>query len=145
MRALFADLGAAPFGPDSITAAATRAGLPFDFVLFYNPWRAAPEGKGKKPFEELSKAELFDSVFEDHPPTPGPLWYLPDDCFWSRREPYLTSGETLREFVMGCRGDLAQDALFIWTETPRVSLIHHEGGYTHIFLPDVPLTRAPQP
>jgi hypothetical protein len=135
LRSLFPRITDAVFGPDGITRAAMQAGIPFDFVLLPSPWRAKAAGKGSKTFEELTKVELFDSIFEEHPPAPGPVWFLPDDCFWSRREPYLTRGEVLREFVGDCPCSLHHDVLFIWCDTPRVSLIHHEGGYTHIFLP----------
>ncbi|MBP3957450.1 hypothetical protein J8F10_19560 [Gemmata sp. G18] len=141
---MFATLGDAPFSPDAITSAATQLCIPFDFVLLRNPWRSNPAGKGTKAFEDLSEAELFDSVFEEHPPAPGPLWFMPDDCFDFRREPYLARGESLREFALNGPCSLHHDVLFIWTETPRVSLIHHEGCYTHIFLPDEPVIREAQ-
>ncbi len=121
--------------PDPNCAAAQQLGVPLNFDLFPNPWRGNPAGEGTTSFEELTKLELFDRVFESHPTTSGPLWFIPDDCFWARREPYLTSGEVLREFVAGCPCSLHHDVLFIWCESPRVSLIHHEGGYAHIFLP----------
>lgn len=75
--------------------------------------------------------ELFDEVFAEHPPTPGPLWLIPDECF-GQREPYLVAGENLREFVDANRCDLHHDVLFIWQRSPRVSLIHHEGGFFHV-------------
>jgi hypothetical protein len=101
----------------------------------YNPWRANPAGRGSKSWESYSTLELFDVVFGEHQPTPGPLWFIPDNCF-GRREPYSVLGEQLREFVAANACDLHHDVLFIWEQSPRVSMIHHEGGFFHIKVPE---------
>jgi hypothetical protein len=121
--------------PDPILEAASEAGVPIESAFLYNPWRRHPEGQGVKAFEEYDKIELFDAVFAGRPPTPGPLWFIPDDCFGSR-EPYLVRGERLREFVASCPCSLNHDVLFIWCESPRVTLIHHEGGFFHMNIPE---------
>jgi hypothetical protein len=128
----------APYGmvPDPIIEAATAAGVLHEFVLLRNPWRANPKGIGDRSFEEYSNLDLFDLVFGAHPPTPGPVWFIPDACF-GKREPYLVAGEALRGFIADCPCSLTEDVLFIWAEAPRVSLIHHEGGFTHLFIPAV--------
>jgi hypothetical protein len=118
--------------PDPILESATAAGVRIDSILIYNPWRGDPAGRGTKAWEEYEKVELFDEVFRDHPPAPGPLWFIPDVCFSRRVEPYSANGESLREFVAGCRCDLTDDALFIWAEAPRVTVIHHAGGFFHL-------------
>jgi hypothetical protein len=135
LRTLFPTTPDLDLSADALTQAATTAGVSFDFVLLRNPWRADPKGKGTISFEELAEEALFDSVFEEHPPAPGPVWFVPHDLLFELDEPYLVTGETLRTVVTTSRHSLVQDVLFIWTETPRVSLIHHEGGYAHIFLP----------
>jgi hypothetical protein len=126
----------APYGmvPDPILAAVTAAGVPYEFVLLRNPWRANPIGIGDRSFEEYGNLDLFDLVFRAHAPTPGPVWFIPDVCF-GKREPYLVAGEALREFIADCPCSLTEDVLFIWAETPRLSLIHHEGGFAHLFIP----------
>jgi hypothetical protein len=134
LRVLFPETPELDLSADAMTNAATMAGVPFDFVLLRNPWRVNPTGKGATCFEELTEQALFDSVFEEHPPTPGPVWFVPHDLLFQLDEPYLLTGEALREFATTSRHTLVQDVLFIWTESPRVSLIHHEGCYTHIFL-----------
>jgi hypothetical protein len=125
---------AAPYSmtPDRILEAADAVGAVSDSVLLYNPWRGAPEGRGNKPFEEYENLELFDVVFGEKSPSPGPLWFIPDDCFSNRREPYLMHGEQLRDSIASCPCSLIQDVLFIWCECPRVTVIHHEGGYFHL-------------
>jgi hypothetical protein len=123
--------------PDEICSAAKAAGVPYEWVLLRNPWRANPKGSGNRSFEEYANLDLFDVVFAAHPPTPGPMWFIPDDCFIYQREPYLVAGEALREFLADCPCSLTHDVLFIWAEAPRVSLIHHEGGFTHLFLSGV--------
>jgi hypothetical protein len=127
---------AAPYSltPDLILKAATAAGCPVESVLVYNPWRGNPAGRGSKPWEQYGKLELFDAAFADRPPTPGPLWFIPDGCF-GRREPYRVTGSELREFVNECPYSLHDDVLFIWEESPRVSVIHHEGAFFHITAP----------
>ena len=136
MQALFSATPTPGLSPDAITRAASEAGIAFDFVLLLNPWRTSPEGKGAVVFEELTAEALFDSVFEEHPPTPGPVWFVPHDLLFHLDEPYYVTGETLRSFVTERRHLLPEDVLFIWQEAPRLSLIHHEGGYTHIFFPN---------
>jgi hypothetical protein len=121
--------------PDLILQAADEVGAVVDSVLLYNPWRSHPEGRGAKAFEEYDKLELFDVVFAERSPTPGPLWFIPDDCFGSR-EPYLVRGEQLRDFVASCPCSLSHDVLFIWCESPRVTVIHHEGGFFHLIVPE---------
>jgi hypothetical protein len=121
--------------PDPILEAATAAGVPFESILLYNPWRGNSAGRGSKPWESYDTLELFDTVFAEHPPTPGPLWFIPDDCF-GNREPYSVSGERLRELVAANTFDLHHDVLFIWQQSPRVSLIHHEGAFFNIVVPE---------
>lgn len=117
--------------PDPILEAATAAGVLVEAVRMYNPWRADPAGRGVKQWESYSKLELFDMVFADLPVTFGPLWFIPQDCFGSR-EPYSVSGEWLREFINECPCSMNLDVLFIWEQSPRVSVIHHAGGFYHI-------------
>ena len=117
--------------PDPILEAAAAAGVLVESVRMYNPWRADPAGRGVMPWENYSKLELFDIVFADLPVACGPLWFIPDLCFGSR-EPYSVSGDGLREFVDECPCSLNLDALFIWEQSPRVSVIHHAGGFYHI-------------
>lgn len=119
--------------PDPILEAATAAGALVESVLLRNPWRGSPAGRGSKSWERYDTLELFDVVFAENPPTPGPLWFIPDECF-GEREPYSVAGEQLREFVAGC--DLHCDVLFVWERSPRVSLIHHEGGFFHVVIPE---------
>ncbi|MEG4531151.1 hypothetical protein [Microcoleus sp. D2_18a_D3] len=140
LLALLPDAGeqiTAPYAmtPDPILGAATVANVLVESVLLYNPWRSNPAGRGVKSWESYGTLELYDVVFGEHLPTPGPLWFIPDDCFGSR-EPYSLLGEQLWEFVAGNPCDLHQDVLFIWEQSPRVSLIHHEGGFFHIVVPD---------
>jgi hypothetical protein len=125
----------APFDmlPDPILEAADQVDALADSVLLDNPWRSHLEGRGTKAFEEYDKLELFDVVFAERPPTPGPLWFIPDDCFGSR-EPYLVRGEQLREFVASCPCSLSHDVLFIWCVSARVTVIHHEGGFFHLLV-----------
>jgi hypothetical protein len=120
--------------PDSIFEAAEEVGALVDSVLLYNPWRGNPEGRGTKAFNKYSKLELFDVVFAERPPTPGPLWFIPNECF-GHREPYLVHGEQLRDFVASCPCSLCHDVLFIWCDSPRVTVIHHEGGFFHLIAP----------
>lgn len=124
---------AAPYNmvPDPIWVAADAAGAVVESVLVYNPWRGNPDGCGSKAWEEYDRLELFDLVFTANPPTLGPLWVVTDDCF-GRREPYTVAGERLREFVAESGCDLLDDVLFIWEQSPRVSLTHHEGAFVHI-------------
>ena len=131
----------AELGPDAICDAATAAQLDYDFVLLPNPWRQSPATKHSpmaqgKPWDSWSNETLFDIVFEEHPPSPDPLWLVLDDCF-GEREPHLVSGGQLREFAASYGSSLSVDVLFIWCRSRRISIIHHEGGYAHIFIPGV--------
>lgn len=119
--------------PDGVLEAAKDAGVPIESVLLFNPWRSNPEGRGAKAFKDYDRLELFDVVFAERPLTDGPLWFIPDDCFGSR-EPFLVHGEQLREFVASCPCYLNDDVLFIWCESPRVTVIHHEGAFFHIVM-----------
>ena len=118
--------------PDAILEAAKEIGGITGAVILYNPQRGNPEGYGVKSFEEYGNVELFDVVFAKQPPTLGPLWFIPNECFSTRREPYYVRGEQLREFVASCSCNLCHDVLFIWIETARVVVIHHGGGFFHI-------------
>lgn len=122
--------------PDKILEAATQADIPFESVLIQNVWRSNPEGYGDKEFEDYENLELFDLVFSARPPTSGMLWFIPDECFFDNYEPFLVQGEQLREFVSSFQPQMNQDVLMIWRESLRVTLIHHEGAFFHIFVPE---------
>jgi hypothetical protein len=120
--------------PDPIYEAAELNEVPIQSVLIYNPWRGNPEGIGVKPYDQYGTLELFDLVFAEWPPTPGPLWFICDNCA-RRRSIYLVLGEHLREFVETSPCEFDLDVVFIWCDTPRVTLIHHEGAFFHIGSP----------
>ncbi|MFO0605969.1 MAG: hypothetical protein U0324_22480 [Polyangiales bacterium] len=124
----------ARMAPDPIVSAARAAGAVLDTIPIDNPWRANPTGRGTKPWESYSAHELFDAMFEAHPVSPGPLWFIPDECF-GRQEPYVVTGEQLREAFAQCRASLHLDMLFIWAESPRISIVHHVGCFVHITFP----------
>jgi hypothetical protein len=117
--------------PDPILEEADKIDALLNSVILLNSWRGDPSGFGDKDFENYENLELFDLVFAERPPAPGPLWFVPDNCFGSH-EPYLVFGEHLRTFVAACRCQLTQDTLFIWCETPRIAVIHHSGAFFHI-------------
>lgn len=118
--------------PDAIFEAASKGSVPIASVMLYNPWRSTPEGRGETAFEDYENVELFDEVFADYPPVPGPLWFIPDDCWFECREPYMVEGARLRDFVATCDCCMTQDVLFVWCESPRVTVIHHEGMFFHL-------------
>jgi len=117
--------------PDRILEAAEEAQAATESVLLPYSWRFSnPSGQGTKDFEDYGTLELFDEVFAKHPPLAGPVWLLIDG------HPILLQDEQLREIIATERCDLTCDALFIWQLHPRISLIHHEGLFCHIMVPD---------
>lgn len=128
---------AAPYDlvPDSILEVAKHSSASIEAVVLFNPWRSDPAGYGTTPFEDYKTLDLFDLVFAERPPSRGPLWFIPDDCF-GRGTPHLIQGEDLRTFLQSHKVDLNSDALFIWNENPRITLIHHSGAYFHLVFPE---------
>lgn|GEM_PF-4861390 len=115
---------------DRIWESASEAGALVESVMLPNPWRSTPAGQGRKDWEDYGTLELFDVVFRKHPPVPGPVWVIGCGLFL-----YSVQGEQLREFVAARQCDLHDDVLFIWQQSPRISLIHHEGAFVHIVVP----------
>ena len=123
--------------PDAILEAAEEAGALAESVRLPYSWRTTPasQGTGTKDWEDYETLDLFDVVFRKHPPVPGPVWFITDDCYF-RGPPYSVQGDELRKFVAAERCDLHGDVLFIWQRSPRISVIHHEGLFYHIVVPD---------
>ena len=139
------------FSPFSILDAAETLGIPFEQRTVYNPWRTHTEGIGDKSWDDYQDADVFELLFGEFPLTPGALWFIPDDCFYTgnrhdtgepyRNEPYLLDASELRELVYeylgkwNWGGQLNVDTIFLWRDTPRITLIHHEGWLYNLVLP----------
>ncbi len=117
--------------PDNLCAAAEETGATFQFVSLPSSWRDSTCGQPH--WEEWGRLELYDEVFGQLPPAPGELWFVPPECLRRDVEPYLVRGDELRTHVATRPFFVFDgDALFVWTESPRITVFHHEGGYAHI-------------
>lgn len=135
----------APYGMSlsGIWKVATEAGLIWESRAIYNPWREDMNGIGTKTWEDYEDEEVIDVLFREFPLTPGPLWFIPDDCFCEgeRRfpsgapysdEPYRIEAEELRAMLTASRdarvATPSADTVLLWCDSPRIAMIDHEGG-----------------
>jgi hypothetical protein len=122
--------GPAAMVVDAVLEVAEASGVPFTSVLMYNPWRAVPEGRGTKSWEDYTDEEAFDATFADAPPAPGPLWFI---LRRQESEPIVVGeGQSLREVALASGCDLRDDTIFLWCELPLITVIHHEGMFCHV-------------
>lgn len=120
--------------PDAIVRAATAAGIVYESRTIYNPWRRHPEGLGTQSWEDYSDTEVLDTLLTEFPFASDPFWLISDDCF-QEHGPYLTDKERLRDFDGEFRSGFHMDTIFIWCESPRITVIHHEGWLFNIIVP----------
>ena len=137
-------LPTAGFSSDGIIAAAEKSGTPFELRTVYNSSRTHKAGIGTKCWEDYDDDEVYELLFHEFPLTPGMLWFIPHDTFFpgnDRREPYLLDASELHDLVhdypgkWNWGGQLNADTIFLWRDTPRITVIHHEGWLFNRVLP----------
>jgi len=80
-----------------------------------------------------TKTELFERIFADVPAFVGEVILIIDECFpITTREPFFGRGESLGKFLAEVPFVFNGDTVFIWPESRRISVFHHEGIFAHI-------------
>lgn len=141
-------------GLDRIWDAAKKSGFSWETRAIAGDtlwWQHDMAGSlGTKCWDEYEDEEVLDLIFGEFPLTPGPVWFIPDDCFYGQDRlsptgrpytdgPFYMQAEELREFVAESRDYLiarpSSDTVFIWCESPRIIMTNHDGWLQNLIIP----------